>query len=568
MLTASYVEWRRDWEAAQREMREQQLVSAQLEQRRSMDAQVAALRDELAASLASVQNGTADYAALQKLLAEQEEAAREARVGELMQLAARRIQQLALSRGWLVWAGQYEQRRWERGVLAKAAGRLTRPKLTACYVEWRCDWEAAQREAERQARDQLLAGQQHTHTEERSKMEKELQKLKEQLAAERAAAELVSGSQVAEAKRLLAEQEEAAREARVGELMQLAARRMQQLALSRGWLVWAGQYEQRRWERGVLAKAAGRLTRPKLTASYVEWRRDWEAVLREAERHQLVSAQLEQRRSMDAQVESLRDELAASLASVQNGTADYAALQKLLAAQEEAAREARVGELMQLAARRIQQLALSRGWLVWAGQYEQRRWERGVLAKAAGRLTRPKLTASYVEWRCDWEIGQREMRERQLVSAQLEQRRSMDAQVLALRDELAASLASLQNGTADYAALQKLLAEQEEAAREARVGELMQLAARRIQQLALSRGWLAWAGQYEQRRWQQSLLAKAAGRLTRPKLTACYAEWRRDWELTQREEEKQNLDRLLSGQKQSAEQVAKRSAHSFLLTCD
>eukprot|EP00966_Prymnesium_polylepis_P096744 2241312-Prymnesium_polylepis.1 len=62
---------------------------------------------------------------------EQQEAAREERVAELMRVAARRISQLALSRGWQAWWEQYEFQARQRRMLRGAAARLTKPKLAA-----------------------------------------------------------------------------------------------------------------------------------------------------------------------------------------------------------------------------------------------------------------------------------------------------------------------------------------------------------------------------------------------------------------------------------------------------
>ena len=45
----------------------------------------------------------------------------------------------------------------QRRMLLAAAGRLTRPKLACCFVEWRREWEAAEREA---AQRKLVASHQ------------------------------------------------------------------------------------------------------------------------------------------------------------------------------------------------------------------------------------------------------------------------------------------------------------------------------------------------------------------------------------------------------------------------
>ena len=64
-------------------------------------------------------------------------------VAHLQQIAARRILQLGLSRGWCAWVGEYEAQRRQRQLLAAAAGRLLRPKLSACLSIWVHEWESA-----------------------------------------------------------------------------------------------------------------------------------------------------------------------------------------------------------------------------------------------------------------------------------------------------------------------------------------------------------------------------------------------------------------------------------------
>ena len=74
------------------------------------------------------------------------------------------------------------------------------------------------------------------------------------------------------------------------------------------------------------------------------------------------------------------------------------------------------------------------------------------------------------------------------------------------------------------------MALQLEAERERRVAHLQEVAARRIGQMGLARGWSSWYGQWAERV-RQLLLVRAAGaRLTRPKLAASFGGWRRDWE--------------------------------------
>ena len=240
--------------------------------------------------------------------------------------------------------------------------------------------------------------------------------------------------------------------------------------------------------------------------------------MRQAEHQQVLSA--------------LREQLATAQAAAREGSGEVATLQRLMKEQAEAAREQRVGELMALAARRISQLALSRGWQAWVGQYEAVVRQRRLLRGVAGRLSKPKLTACFRHWLSDWETAERATEQARAAGQVAALRQAEHQQVLsALREQLATAQAAAREGSGEVATLQRLMKEQAEAAREQRVGELMALAARRISQLALSRGWQAWVGQYEAVVRQRRLLRGVAGRLSKPKLTACFVEWRRDWEV-------------------------------------
>ena len=98
-----------------------------------------------------------------------------------------------------------------------------------------------------------------------------------------------------------------------------------------------------------------------------------------------------------------------------------------------------------------------------------------------------------------------------------------------LREAMQTAEAQLTSGRSREEEMEREHAAQAEAEREKRVAHLQQIAARRISQLGLSRGWSAWVGEYEAQRRQRQLLAAAAGRLLRPKLSACLSVWRHDW---------------------------------------
>ena len=76
--------------------------------------------------------------------------------------------------------------------------------------------------------------------------------------------------------------------------------------------------------------------------------------------------------------------------------------QRQLALQLEAEREKRVEHLQQVAARRIGQMGLARGWRGWPAEWEAAAWRQRMLKQAAARLARPALAASLGHWRHDW----------------------------------------------------------------------------------------------------------------------------------------------------------------------
>ena len=76
-------------------------------------------------------------------------------------------------------------------------------------------------------------------------------------------------------------------------------------------------------------------------------------------------------------------------------------------------------------------------------------------------------------------------------------------------------------------------AQAEEEARERRIAHIAQTFARRLLRAGLARGWTTWAEQYEHAMYQKRLLASVVARFTKPKLSACVAHWRHEWEAEQ-----------------------------------
>merc|ERR1739841_7799 len=145
----------------------------------------------------------------------------------------------------------------------------------------------------------------------------------------------------------------------------------------------------------MLRQAGARLMRPKLSASLGHWRHGWEAVAK-AEAERALAARESER-----------------------GAADAARLREL-GEQLEAEREKRIAHVQQIAARRIGQLSLARGWSAWHGQVEAHQWRQRMLRQAGARLMRPKLSASLGHWRHDWEAVAKAEAERALAARESE----------------------------------------------------------------------------------------------------------------------------------------------------
>ena len=71
------------------------------------------------------------------------EAERERRVTHLQNVAARRIGQMELSKGWSAWLEQYQARVRCKQLLAGCTARMAKPRLVACYKVWYHDWDDA-----------------------------------------------------------------------------------------------------------------------------------------------------------------------------------------------------------------------------------------------------------------------------------------------------------------------------------------------------------------------------------------------------------------------------------------
>eukprot|EP00966_Prymnesium_polylepis_P238852 5523863-Prymnesium_polylepis.1 len=247
-VRARAVQEKKEWIAMARKVRrlEKDNVAVTTEME-SIKIELARAQEELEEERLGLQQSKERQAELAKIASKEEEMAREKRVAHLQEVAARRIGQMEVSRAWLTWSTKYEEHAWRQRVLRQVAGRMMRPKLTACLTHWRRDWEVTMVKAKAQkAREELAERETMLSYAEQSRqaLEVEMREVRQALEAE--------ANQLQEIQRLAAAKEEEMREIRVTELQQLAARRIGQLSLSRGWLTWLSQYEQHHWQQCLL----------------------------------------------------------------------------------------------------------------------------------------------------------------------------------------------------------------------------------------------------------------------------------------------------------------------------
>jgi predicted outer membrane protein len=307
-LSAALTHWRIDWQATRDfDLAEgQRLLRADAEGHSvKQQAEIDALRAEMAAALAAKDEqlqALSDRSGMDvltreqehaKALAEQAEAAHEARVAHLQQAAARRMMRAGLTKGWQTWLDMYLEHQRQTRMLAGAAGRLMKPALSAALSAWREDWDEERRLALEEGQALLRAEQAQREGGFR--------------------ADLLSKEQ--EHAKALAEALEAEAEKRVAHLQQMAAKRMMQAGLTKGWQTWLDMYQEHQRHKRMLAGAAGRLMKPALAAALTAWRDDWgeerRRILEEGQR--LLRAEAEGHSAQQqAEIDALRAEMAAA----------------------------------------------------------------------------------------------------------------------------------------------------------------------------------------------------------------------------------------------------------------
>ena len=552
-LSAGYSHWKADWEAevvALKSMTQSERLAVENSRREAAEADARKAREEMNRKLATAQRERDELlnklseldggaAARELEMQRQLEEEKEKRVAHLQRMAARRILQKDLSRGFSAWADMWESKRRNERLLRAASARLSKPKLAACYTQWRADW--AIEEAKKKVNEKAAKVRDATGSETNA----QLKAMQAELAAAKDAAARAGGSEE-EYKKFVEEEAAREKEKRVEHLSQMAARRMGKKELSMGFETWAEMYYEMTRNKRLLMAAGSRLAKPKLSAGYVQWKNDWQAEMIAASKMSVVEKYKAEKTKADKymkELERTQAELSRAREAALNGTAKEDEMRRQMEEQAAMDKQQRVEHITQMAVKRMGKKEISRGWETWAEQYLAQARNKRLLLQASTRLTKPRLAAMYAHWRQDWTtevVNLAKMTQKQRLRHAQAKAEAADAEARTFklemqkklemttqeRDELLQKLTALDGGAA---AMELELKRQLEQEKEKRIAHLQRMAARRILQKDLSRGFSAWADMWYTKSRQQRLLRAASARLSKPKMASSYAHWRMDF---------------------------------------
>jgi Ca2+-binding EF-hand superfamily protein len=530
-LSASYALWRAAWQDEQKQeasMTASEKIAAERAKHEVTLAELTKVRDELARAREAALNGTAREEELARQRAEEAEREKEKRVEHLSQMAARRLGKREIAMGFQTWSEMYYEAQRQKRVLAAAGAKIAKPKMAAGYTHWKHDWEFETQRNKTKSQKEIFA-------EERRALEAEVSKLRYELEKVRQAA-LDGTAREEELARQRAEQAAYEKEKRVEHLSQMAARRMGKKEIAMGFGAWAEMYYERQRQKRLLTAAGARLSKPKLAAGYAQWKRDWDdEMIASAQMtvSEQLAVELKKNAANDVEIAKLRAELARAREAAINGTAREEELARQRQEQAAFDKEKRVEHLTQMAARRMGKKEISRGFEAWSEMcYEAQRQKR-LLAAAGSKLAKPALSAGYAHWKRDWQMEMTlvsKMSHKERLEAEQAKLANAEATISKLQVELSKAREAALNGTALENERRRQAEEQAAYEKEKRVEHLSQMAARRMGKKEISMGFEAWAEMYYERQRQKRLLTAAGARLSKPKLAASYAQWKRDWE--------------------------------------
>ena len=251
-------------------------------------------------------------------------------------------------------------------------------------------------------------------------------------------------------------------------------------------------------KKRLLQASATRLAKPKLVASFVHWKTDWNSEMAANARmthEERLKSGLSKRNEVEQELAKVRRELADARQAMLDGRGMEAEKERRMQEQLEQEREARVQHLANVGLRRMFQQGLARGFTAWKDQYLNYIHARRLLQQAGARLAKPKLAQAVTHWRHDMEAARlaaaSETMESKLAASQ-ERCSTLEAELA----KAISAIKSLQGAAAemDAKALErkKEMADELEAEKQKRVEHLVQVGVRRIFQQGLARGWTAW----------------------------------------------------------------------------
>jgi len=364
-----------------------------------VQAQVVALRAELAEAREAMAAGHGQEVELRRQMEERLQEEKRKRVEHLQDLGVRRLLHAALGRGWTAWCEMWTEKVRKRNLLKYAGMRLMRPRVVAAYRLWRRDFEIEYVAT-------YVATSKRTTVEELRESLREEATHRQRLQAE--VAELLKA--LGDAGQAILDE----RARQIGHVQQMSLHRLMHGALSRAWSSWEEFASRRQRQRRLIGQAIGRLARPKLGAAYHVWMTDWS----DAEAMRRGARLLEERSAATSAAETvvaLRAELAEAREAMAAGHGQEAELRRRMEEELARAKEARIEHHHRAAIGRLLRGALARGWSAWQGQWDEDRRMRRLMTRASVCLVRPHLSATYWWWRREWEVARALQRQQQLL---------------------------------------------------------------------------------------------------------------------------------------------------------
>jgi len=538
-------------ESSQREQSEALLKRLLEEQRAGFDEERAQLKEQLEAKT------------------EQQE--KEARIETLRKAAGRRIQNQAITRGFVAWTELWEAKIYALGTLRRIAGKLSVKGVAAAYDVWLRRYKAtlvAQREAAKDGEIGDMASAFEGLTAELETTKGQLASMTAQRDALRQKlSDAISGNEPVDVEGLLAEQAEAEKEKRIDLLKRQITRRIMNADISRGFTAWLDFWEATTSAKERLAKIAGHMKFGEVASVFTYWSLEVEETRGSEARKLSMNSVV----GLRAEVDKLRSDLLDVREDKQRLIADRelaikAALERQLieltgTAEEQAAmlaeaeRENRIELMKRQAMRRMLAVGLSTGFHAWLEMYDAKTYAHSKLKEIANRLRKPEvafvfnlfidnsneakrkkmqiaqleakrreagLQSEYSDLNCELERLRAEY-EQKLLDKEREKKQALERQLLEL------------TGSAE-----ELLALEKEKEKEGRVEMLRKSAARRILFSGLAAGWQAWTELYEARSYAMRRLREVGNTLQCPSTNNYWQMWLED--LAEAKQAKQRAD--------------------------